>query len=157
MDHISAEMILAFHTAPAERSRELEAAVQPSDTLITELKSADALLITAPIYNFSIPSSLKAWIDHVSRKGHTFAFENQTYRGLLNIQHAVIVCTYGTAEFRPGAQFSDQDFLQPYLSFVLSSLGVAKIDFVALHGTTTDPAGLDVLYADAKRSLDLLL
>jgi len=154
IDILSGQTVAAFRIPPGELSPEQEEALQVSEALIAELKSADTLLLTAPMYNFSVSSALKAWIDHVSRNGHTFRFDNGAYRGLLKAERAIVVCTYGTAEFQEGRQFATRDFLQPYLRFLLNSLGIPSVAFAAAHGTTTDPAALEQIYAGVRATLD---
>src|SRR5262245_46329995 len=80
--HIEAATIQGFYTPPEQMTPELRAATAQSDELIAELKAAHTVLIAAPIYNFSIPSSLKAWIDQVVRIGHTFAYQDGQFTGL---------------------------------------------------------------------------
>ena len=92
---ISAETITGFYTPPGEVSDNLRAATALSDELITELKAADTLLIAAPIYNFSAPASLKAWIDQITRIGQTFSYENGAFQGLLPTKQAIVACAYG--------------------------------------------------------------
>ena len=157
IDILSGQTVAAFRVPPDDLSAEQSATLQVSEALIAELKSADALLLTAPMYNFSVSSALKAWIDHVSRNGHTFRFENGAYKGLLKAARAIVVCSYGTAEFQSGRQFASNDYLQPYLRFLLNSLGIPSVAFVAAHGTTTDPETLAGIYAGVRGDLDRLL
>jgi len=157
IDILSGQTVAAFRIPAEDLSPEQAETLRTSEALIAELKSADMLLLTAPMYNFSVSSALKAWIDHVSRNGHTFRFDKGAYRGLLKAARAVVVCTYGTAEFQEGRQFATRDFLQPYLQFLLNSLGIPSVEFAAAHGTTTDPATLQQLYAGVRATLDSLM
>lgn len=157
IDILSGQTVAAFRIPPEKLSPEQAETLRVSEALIAELKSADMLLLTAPMYNFSVSSALKAWIDHVSRNGHTFRFDDGAYRGLLKADRAIVVCTYGTTEFQEGRQFAAKDFLQPYLRFLLNSLGIPSVAFAAAHGTTTDPATLQQIYAGVHAELDRLL
>lgn len=81
--HIHNETIAAMFAPPGQRSNDMAEALNLSDTLVAEVREADALLLTVPMYNFGVPSSLKAWIDHVSRIGETFSYDGTTFAGLL--------------------------------------------------------------------------
>src|SRR4029453_5111466 len=72
--HLTAERFQAFATAPEDRTPEQQAAVAYSDALIDELRSADTVVIGAPMYNFSVPSTLRAYFDHIARAGVTFRY-----------------------------------------------------------------------------------
>ena len=96
--HISEATISAFFTPKQQHSVKSRKAAALSDELIGELLAADALLISVPIYNFSIPSALKAYIDHVVRIDHTFAFDPQKgLHGLIGNKRAFVAAAYGAA------------------------------------------------------------
>jgi len=85
----------AYYTPKEQRSTEQQTLLGISDTLIAELKAANTLVIGAPIYNFSVPAVLKAWIDLVCRVGETFVYESTGPKGLLTIDQAYIVVAAG--------------------------------------------------------------
>ena len=152
---LNSNTINGYYTLPGDMTPELKAAVAQSTELIAELKSADIVMITTPMYNFSIPAALKAWVDQISRNGHTFLYEDGVYKGLLKANRAIVICTYGTVEFQAGAMLAEADFLQPYLRSLLNALGIGKVDFVAMHGTSnSDTVGNSV--NTAKSELELL-
>lgn len=109
---------------PAQR-----AALSVSDTLIKELQSADTIVIGVPIYNFSIPASLKAWIDQVARAGVTFKYTETGPEGLLTGKRAVLVVSSGGV-----AVGSDYDFATGYMRHVLGFIGITDVDIVAADG-----------------------
>ena len=126
-------------------------------SLIAELQSADTVLLAVPIYNFTIPAALKAWIDQIMRIGHTFSMDETGFKGLVRAQRVVIVCAYGSEGYLPEEPFAAANFLEPYLKFLFAFLGVENIDFVHVQGTAT--AGqevfadrLDTAKAEAKRA-----
>ncbi len=80
--HIASQTITGFYTPGEKFTDELRSATALSDRLVSELRAADILLLTVPIYNFSIPSALKAWIDHIVRIGHTFAYDGKNFTGV---------------------------------------------------------------------------
>jgi len=134
--HIAAATIQGFYTPPEQMSVELRRATAQSDALIAELKAAHTVLISAPIYNFSIPSSLKAWIDHVVRIGHTFAYDNGDFRGLVKGPRAVLALAYGAGGY--GGALAQMDHLRPYLTSLLSFIGITQIEVIAVEATTAD-------------------
>ncbi|MES0882832.1 FMN-dependent NADH-azoreductase [Roseibium sp. SCP14] len=114
-----------------------------SDKLISELKQADVLLIGAPMYNFMIPSTLKAWIDNVARAGETFRFSETGPVGLLSGKRAILVIAQG-GEFLG----TPADLQTGYLRMALGLMGITEIEFVYAMGLAMGPdkaeAGLEV-------------
>ena len=150
--HIAQATIAAFYTPPGDMTAELRAASALSDALIAELKSADELLITAPMYNFTVPSALKAWIDQIVRINHTFAYDGQSFKGLLTARRATVISTHGAAGYLGGA-FAAADFCTPYLKFLLAFLGIATVEHIGVEGTTGDPVALSKQVAEAGASV----
>jgi FMN-dependent NADH-azoreductase len=152
---ISQKTIEGFYTPDAAMTADLREATSLSDSLIEELQQADTLLITAPIYNFSVPAALKAWIDQVVRMGHTFAYEDGAFKGLARTRRAVIVCAYGAEGYLDGEAFSAANFVQPYLQFLLSFLGITDIRFISVQGTTADADTVALNVEAAKKECQL--
>jgi FMN-dependent NADH-azoreductase len=154
--HISAATIAGFYTPPEAFTDETRASTALSDNLIAELRAADLLLISTPMYNFSVPSSLKAWIDHVVRIGHTFSFSPESgFAGLLNGKRAVIVTASGAAF--SGEAMRPMDFLGPYLKTLLGFLGFHSVEVISVEGTTIDPAALERSQAAAQAQIARLV
>lgn len=154
--HIANDTIAGFYTPPAALNESLRRAVALSDRLIRELTSADTLLISTPIYNFSIPSALKAYIDQIVRIGHTFAYDGKTFEGLVHGKRAFVICAYGAFGYRDEKQLGAYNFLEPYLRGLLGFLGITDTRFFAVEGTTAadaevrrDQARADILQAVA--------
>jgi len=103
--HIADTTIKAFYTPAEAMTNALRGALALSDKVIAEIKSADIIVISAPIYNFSIPSALKAWIDHVLRIGHTFAYEDGQFRGLVEDRPVYLALSYGAFGYGEGGPF----------------------------------------------------
>lgn len=148
--HISQTTIAGYYTPGDQMTAELREATALSDALIAELQQADELLITLPMYNFSVPSALKAWIDQIVRIGHTFAFDGQNFNGLVKAQKATIITAYGAGGYLNGGPFAGADFCGPYLKFLLGFLGVKSIEQIAVEATTGDAAALAAEVALAK-------
>lgn len=143
LPHISARTIEGFYATPEAMDASLREATALSDTLIAELKGCRTLLISAPIYNFSLPSALKAWIDQVVRIGHTFAFDGQQFSGLVTQPRAVLALAYGAGGYQ--GPLMAMDHLKPYLTQLLSFLGLRSIETLSTEGTTTDPAAAQTI------------
>ena len=95
-----------------------------SDQLVKELKESDIIIISAPIYNYGPPATLKAWSDLAARVGETFRFKpNGRREGLLKNKKAYLVITSGGTKLN-----SSEDFLTPWLKFILNFFGIEKID-----------------------------
>ena len=98
-----------------------------SDKLVAELKDSDVIIISAPIYNYGPPATLKAWSDLAARVGETFKFKADGRReGLLKNKRAYLVITSGGTKLN-----STEDFLTPWLKFILNFFGIKKIDVVS--------------------------
>lgn len=119
--------------AGEDRSADQKARLAFSDTLISEVKAADTLIISAPIYNFSVPSTLKAWIDHICRGGITFRYTADGPVGLLEGKRAVLALTSGGTKVG-----SDIDFASGYLRQVMGFIGIDDVEIVAADRIMAD-------------------
>ena len=105
-----------------------------SDKLVSELKESDIIIISAPIYNYGPPATLKAWSDLVARVGETFRFKPDGRReGLLKNKRAYLVITSGGTKLN-----SKEDFLTPWLKFILNFFGIEKVDVVSADQMALD-------------------
>jgi FMN-dependent NADH-azoreductase len=132
LPHIGAAFA-AGRALPGEKRTALEQqALALSDALVDELLAADIVVVTVPMHNFGIPSSLKAWIDHIVRPGRTFSYSKKGAQGLVTGKKVVLV-------FARGGVYSDGpmrgfDFQEPYVRAVLGFIGVTDIDIVRVEG-----------------------
>ncbi|ELI5381114.1 TPA: FMN-dependent NADH-azoreductase [Vibrio parahaemolyticus] len=122
--------VLDFAVATALRatedlSQEQQAVVDLSDTLIEEVKAADTLVIAAPMYNFTIPTQLKNWIDLIARAGVTFKYTENGVQGLIEGKKAIVVTTRGGIH-----KDSPTDNVTPYLRTVLGFVGITDVEFI---------------------------
>ena len=139
--HITEMTIGAFYTPEDQHIPEMTTAIALSDELINELEAADILVISAPMYNFSIPSSLKAYIDQIVRIGRTFAMGDQGPQGLVGDKKVFILTASGSVYSEgPLAAYNQ---LAPYMSTVLGFLGMTDVTYISTEGTTSDPAILE--------------
>ncbi|MSP10424.1 MAG: flavodoxin family protein [Pelagibacteraceae bacterium] len=105
-----------------------------SDKLVKELKESDIIIISAPMYNYGPPATLKAWSDLAARIGETFKFKpNGRREGLLKNKRAYLVVTSGGTKIN-----GVEDFLTPWLKFVLNFFGIEKVDIVSADQMALD-------------------
>lgn len=133
---------------PEDRSAEQHEALKESDELIAEIKAADTIVIGAPVYNFSVPASLKAWIDLVARVGVTFRYTESGPEGLVTGKRVIIALASGGTPVG-----SALDFASTYLTHVLNFLGMTDITIVAADALAKDPEGT---MAKANAAIDAL-
>lgn len=118
---------------PAEKRSDADwQALALSDALVDELFAADVIVIAAPMLNFGVPSSLKAWIDHIVRPGRAFTYSDKGPQGLVTGKKAVFV-------FARGGVYSEGpmqalDFQEPYLRAVLGFIGITDVEVVRVEG-----------------------
>lgn len=127
--HLSAERFSAFASKPDARTPEQLAVVQLSDELIEELRQADEIVLTAPMYNFGIPSTLKAYFDHIARAGVTFRYTESGSVGLLLNKKVTVVATRG-GDYAGTAKDTATAYLRDFLAFI----GLTEVEFVYAEG-----------------------
>ena len=134
--HLKNETILDFFSPAESHTPEIRNAIALSDTLVAELVAADAIVFSTPLYNFSIPSVLKAYIDHIVRAGKTFGMNEQGFFGMLKGKKAIVLLAKG-AVYRD-TPLNVLDYCEPYLRALLTFLGIETIETLVIEGTTTD-------------------
>ena len=119
--------------------------------MIAELEKADTIVLAVPMYNFSIPSTLKAWIDHIARAGRTFRYTAHGPEGLLKGKKVVVLTARG-GHYSGQSPFRAMDFQEPYLRAGLGFLGMSDVTFVHLEGLniSTDEAAKGLERANAE-------
>lgn len=123
---VDEEWIEANFTADEDRTIEQRATLGASDSLVAELQHADVIVIGAPIYNFGVPASLKAWIDMIARARLTFHYTAQGPEGLLKGKKAYVVVASGGVPVD-----SAVDFATPYLRHALKFVGITDVEIIA--------------------------
>ena len=145
---VNGEIINAFFTPAAERTKAQKQRLEISHTLIEELNSANIVVLAVPIYNFSIPAVLKAWIDLVCRPGVTFKFTENGPVGLIENCQTYIIATSGGTEVG-----SNIDFMSEYLEYILSYMGIENSKIIRADGKTNNQAKLELALAQIDRLL----
>jgi FMN-dependent NADH-azoreductase len=124
----------AAYTPEDARSQEQREALAVSDALIAELQRADEYVFGVPMHNFSIPSTLKLWIDQVARAGKTFSYGADGPKGLLTGKKATLLIASGGV-YEQGTAMESLNFVTPYLRAVFGFLGVSDVTIIAAEGT----------------------
>lgn len=124
---VNAPWLQAYFTPPDQQSPEMKAVLQLSDTLVAELMAADHLVIATPVYNYNVPAALKAWVDHIVRKGMTLGHDGQ---GLLTGKKATVLMASGGV-YAEGSPIQDRDIATQYLRLILKVIGITDVTFVA--------------------------
>lgn len=138
--------VRAAATTPAEQE-----ARALSDKLIAELRAADVIVIGAPMYNFSIPTTLRAWFDHVLRAGETFRYSEAGPEGLLGGKRVIVVESRGGLYSEGPAQALD--FQEPYLRQLLGFVGLTDVAFIRAEKIGYGPDAREQAVADSRAEL----
>lgn len=149
--HLDQATFTAGLTSAAERTPEQARAAATADALVKELLAADTLVIGVPVYNFLIPSTLKAWFDHVARAGTTFRYTGNGPEGLIDGTRAYVFVT-------SGGQYADTDidFAAQYVRHMLGFLGIDDVTVTRAEGLAMgEEAGRQALNT-AREQIDRL-
>ena len=130
--HLEEVHLSSFFTPAENHTPELVEAVKHSDEAIAELKNADVIVIGVPMYNFGIPSNLKAWIDHIARAGKTFTYTAKGPEGLLKNKKVYLAISSGGV-YSP-EPMKAYDFTESYLRALLGFLGITDITAFRVEG-----------------------
>ena len=133
LPQITEAWTIARAVPKAERTADQNALLAQSDALIEELRAADTIVIGVPMYNFSIPASLKLWIDLVARQGETFRYTENGPQGLLEGKRAIVAFASGGV---PAG--SDADFATGYLKHFLAFIGITDVTLVSADAQARD-------------------
>lgn len=136
--------VAANLTDPSDRTAEQKMALALSDTLVRELKAADTLVIGAPIYNFSVPAALKAWMDLVARARETFRYTEEGPKGLLVGKKAIVAVASGGVKAG-----SDVDYATNFIVHFLGFLGIEDVTIVAADQLMMTSENRDAALAQA--------
>ena len=136
LPHLNGGFITAMFLPPEARTPEQASDLALSDRLTAEFQAADTLIIATPMHNYTVPTTLKAWIDHVARPGLTFAYIDGKRQGLANATSAVFLLASGGI-YTSGPQ-APEDFLAPYLRHMMTFFGITDVTFLRAEGTAWD-------------------
>ncbi|MGC1750847.1 MAG: FMN-dependent NADH-azoreductase [Pseudolabrys sp.] len=152
--HLNSDSATALRgAAPANEAQ--ATAQELSDTLIAELKAADAIVIGAPMYNFGIPSTLKAWFDYVLRAGVTFRYTEAGPVGLLEGKRAIIIESRGGYYSEGATKVLDSQ--EPHLRTLLGFVGIKDVTFIRVEKLALGPEARQQALDEARAQLGQLL
>jgi len=155
MPHVTGEYLAALMKPAAERDAAQSRAVAFADQLIEEVEAAETIVVASPMYNFTVSSTLKAWLDHVARAGRTFRYTDVGPVGLMRGKRVLVVTARGGI-YSDGRAVA-ADFQEPYLRFMLGFLGLDDVTFVHVEGLKISPAAAEEGLARARQAIARLL
>jgi FMN-dependent NADH-azoreductase len=145
--HIDGMMMGSYFTPEDDRTDDQRAAIAQSDELLDELMASDVIVIGAPMYNFSIASSLKAWIDHIVRVGRAFQYTATGPEGLIKGKKVYIITASG-GNYAKDSPVHALDHQTPYLKTILGFVGIVDVTFVHAFGVAGGEEGLRAAEAE---------
>lgn len=146
---ISAEDLVTLHASGESERESYRQQLALSEQLIEELRDADTLVISTPMYNFGVPVVLKQWIDAICRAGVSFRYTKNGPEGLLGVRRAFIITASGGTKIG-----GDMDFASPYLEQICRFIGIEEIHIIDAGGSKREP---EQVIANGKRQIDELL
>jgi FMN-dependent NADH-azoreductase len=150
--HLTAERFGAFLSKPETRTKEQQAVLDYSDTLIGELKRADVIVLGLPMYNFGVPSTLKAYFDHVARAGVTFNYTATGPVGLLTGKKIYVLATRG-GMYAGTPRDTQTAYVRDFFAF----LGITGIEFVYAEGLAISETSRNAALAKARAEIERLV
>ncbi len=149
--HLTAERFQAFATPAPELSPDQQAVVSYSDELIAELQAADVIVFAVPMYNFSVPSTLRAYFDHIARAGVTFRYTAEGAKGMILGKQAYVFVARG------GIYPTTADTQTPYLRQFLRFIGITDVEFIHAEGLAMGDEARNKGLANARDALAQLV
>jgi len=137
LPHVGEDYVVGRMLPVEQRTAAQANAVALSDTVIAELLASDTIVIASPMYNFGVPSTLKAWIDHLARAGHTFSYGATGPEGLVKGKKVYLVQARGGV-YSEGPM-GGYNFQEPYLKAVLGFLGMTEVETILVEGIAFGP------------------
>jgi FMN-dependent NADH-azoreductase len=150
--HLDAERFGAFLAKPEERTSAQAGIVAYSDALIDEIRRADVVVLGLPLYNFGLPSQLKAYFDHVARAGVTFRYTANGPEGLMTGKRAYVFATRG-GRYAGTAKDTQTGYVRDFLGFI----GITDVEFVYAEGLAISDASRQSALAQARNAAEALL
>jgi FMN-dependent NADH-azoreductase len=132
VNHLDAEILLAGGADAAQRNARQQAELATTETLLEEVFAADVLVLGAPLYNFSIPTQLKAWVDRIAQAGRTFRYTENGPEGLLKGKRAIIASARGGV-YSEGAAAA-MEHQESYLKVLLGFIGITDVTIIRAEG-----------------------
>lgn len=151
LPHLSGAHLTAANARPEEVHAQIAAEVAESKVVLDEFLAADTIILGAPMYNFSLPSQLKAWIDRVAVAGKTFRYTAEGPEGLAKGKKVIIVSTRG-GHYSAGPAVA-MDHQESYLKVVLGFFGITDVELVRAEGLNLSPDSKIEAISEAERTI----
>jgi FMN-dependent NADH-azoreductase len=151
LPHLTVERLTAFVTAPEQRTHDQAGIAAESDELVAELAAADVIVIALPMYNFGVPSTLKAYFDHVARAGVTFRYTANGPEGLLRGKRAYVIATRG-GRYAGTPGDLQSAFVRQFLGFI----GITDVEFIYAEGLAMGEESRAAALVDAGKRIEQL-
>ena len=156
MPHLT-QATLGAVMAPADKRTPAQAELAAfADALIAEVERADTIVLAAPMYNFTIPTTLKAWLDHIARAGRTFRYTAAGPEGLLKGKKVYVVTGRGGV-YSGESPARAMDFQEPYLRAILGFVGMTDVEFIHIEGLNISTEAAEAGRARARQAIETLL
>lgn len=152
--HLNAEILMAPSVAEDERSELQQQELAVTEILLDELFAADVLVIGAPMYNFGIPSQLKAWVDRIAQSGRTFRYTENGPQGLLTGKRAYIASARGG--FYSEGDMAAMDHQENYLKTLLAFVGITDVTIVRAEGVNISDSQREESLQSASHTIEAL-
>ena len=156
LPHFNHDNLAGMGLPPQMRTQTMQAASERSERLISQLERSDILVIGCPMYNFTIPTQLKAWLDHVTQVGRTFRYTGPNRAEGLVVGKKVLVIEARGGDYS-GPPASSWDFQEPLLRTWLGFLGLVDLHFVRAEGLALDPSRVPEILKRAEEQMVELL
>ena len=140
-------------TAENTGNTKLAETMRRSKALVDELKAADVVVVGSPMYNFTVPSTLKAWVDHVAIAGQTFSYTAEGPRGLLSGKVYLVLSSGGVYSEGP---FAAYDHLSTYLKAIFNFLGIMDVEVIRAEGIAYGPEQDQAAMASAAKKIEAI-
>ena len=151
--HLSGLHLAAQSADPSQHGEELRRDLAAGSAALEEFLAADIVVVGAPMYNFSVPSQLKTWIDRLAVAGKTFRYTENRPEGLAGGKTVIIASTRG-GFYGPESAFAAIDHQEPYLTAVFGFFGITDIQFVRAEGLNISPEAKQASIAEAEQAID---
>lgn len=159
--HVTEQWVAATFTPPAQRTPEMDDALRVSDELVDELLAADVIVAGVPMYNFGMPSSVKAYIDQIIRVGRTFLFApsdtEHPCKPLVNGKKMYILSVSGAGGFLDGGHNTASNHLHPHLRTAFGFIGITDIEIIHVEYLMMAGDQLDTSMTTARQQISKLI
>ncbi len=153
--HLDEIWVAAYETDPQDRSPEMREAITLSDQLIDELIISDCYVFGIPMYNLSVPSTFKAYIDQIVRRDRTVSFQDGIPHGALK-DKKILVITTRKFSYRADSGRAERDFQTPFLRAIFAVIGITDVSFIHADHLAAEPAIRQTFLTEAEQTLEQL-